>query len=67
MTCLVGLERDPILSRIAGTTPGKLDVESYLKVIGYGTLPVLGLLASQFPSISGFLYSWVAPTLQALH
>ncbi len=64
---IIGMERDPILSRIAGTTPGKLGVESYLKIVGFAALPVLGLLASQFPSISNFLYSWVAPTLQALH
>ena len=29
--------------------------------------PIIGLLASQFPSISNFLYSWVAPTLKAVH
>ena len=67
LTCLTRMERDPILSRISGTTPGKLDTESYVKLIGYGALPVLSLLASQFPSISNFLYSWIAPTLQARH
>lgn len=63
--CLVGIERDPILSRIAGTTPGKVGFEGWLKLLSYGALPVLSLLASQFPVISNFLYSWVAPTLQA--
>jgi hypothetical protein len=52
---------------MAGTTIGKLDPASYLKVFGYGALPVLGLLASQFPAISNFLYSWIAPTLQNVH
>jgi hypothetical protein len=65
--CLTGMERDPILSRIAGTAPGKLTLESYVKIFGYGALPVLGLLASQFPSISSFLYSWIAPSLQSAH
>jgi hypothetical protein len=64
--CIVGMERDPILSRIAGTTPGKLDMESYFKLIGYGALPILALLASQFPSVSGWLYTWITPTLEAL-
>ncbi|HJZ95325.1 MAG TPA: hypothetical protein VKE70_02405, partial [Candidatus Solibacter sp.] len=64
--CIVGMERDPILSRIAGTTPGKLDTESYFKLIGYGALPILALLASQFPSVSGWLYTWITPTLEAL-
>lgn len=66
-TCLSGMERDPILSRIAGTTPGELSVSTYFKFLGYGALPALGLLASQFPAIANFLYSWVAPTLQAAH
>jgi hypothetical protein len=65
LRCLLGIEKDPILSRIAGTTPGRLTSESYLKLIGYFALPTLGLLASQFPSISNFIYSWVAPTLQS--
>ncbi len=66
-TALTGIERDPILSRMSGTTPGKLTLESYVKVVGYAALPIIGLLASQFPSISNFLYSWLAPTLEALH
>jgi hypothetical protein len=67
LTCLTGMERDYILSRIAGTTPGKLNLDSYLQVLAYGAPPIIGLLASQFPSISNFLYSWVAPTLKAVH
>ena len=63
--CLSGMERDPILSRVAGTKPGEVGIATYLKFLGYGALPILGLLASQFPAISNFLYSWVAPTLQA--
>ena len=66
-TCLTGMERDPILSRIAGTAPGRLTAVSYFKIFGYSAFPVLGLLASQFPSISNFLYSWVAPSLQSVH
>lgn len=65
--CLSGMERDPILSRMAGTTPGQLSSEFYLKLVSYVGLPVLGLLASEFPSISNFLFSWIQPTLEALH
>jgi hypothetical protein len=64
--CLSGIEKDPILSKIAGTTPGKLNLEFYLKFAAYGALPLVGLLASQFPSISGFLFSWVEPSLEAM-
>jgi hypothetical protein len=64
--CLAGIERDPIISRIEGTQPGKLNGEFYLKLLGYGALPVLGLLASMFPSIANFLFSWVEPTFTAM-
>ena len=60
------MERDPILSRLSGTVEGELNKEFYLKLIGYGTLPVLGLLTSVFPSIGNFLSSWVQPSLEAL-
>jgi hypothetical protein len=65
--CLARLERDPILSRIAGSASGELNAEFYLRLVGYGALPVLGVLTSQFPSISNFVLSWLQPTLEALH
>lgn len=65
VTCLVGLERDPILSRMAGSEPGKLNTGFYLKIAAYGGLPAISLLASVFPAISNFLLSWVEPTLEA--
>jgi len=64
--CMVEMERDPILSRIAGTKPGELSATFYLKLARYGALPVLGLLAWQFPWISNFLSSWIEPALEAL-
>jgi len=65
-TCLAQMERDPVLSRISGSTPGDLSVGFYLKLARYGALPVFGMIAWQFPSISNFLLSWVEPTLEAL-
>ncbi len=64
--CLAGIERDPILSRIEGTKAEQLSAEFYFKLLAYGALPVLGLLASEFPSIANFLFSWIEPTLAAL-
>jgi hypothetical protein len=55
------------LSRIAGSTSGELNAEFYIRLVGYGALPVLGVLTSQFPSISNFVLSWLQPTLEALH
>lgn len=64
--CMVQMERDPILSRIAGTKPGQLGAAFYLRLARYGALPVLGLLAHQFPAISNALLSGVQPALEAL-
>jgi hypothetical protein len=61
------MDRDAILSRLSRTDPGKLDLSFYLRVGSYGALPLLALLASQFPSIGRFLFAWVQPTLNALH
>jgi hypothetical protein len=65
LSCLVGLEKNLVLSRMAGSDPGKLNTGFYLKIAAYGALPALSLLASEFPSISNFLLSWVEPSLEA--
>ena len=59
------MERDPILSRLSGSTEGELSREFYVKLIGYGALPLLTVLSSQFPAIGHFLTSWVEPSLEA--
>lgn len=64
--CMVQMERDPILSRVAGTKPGQLGAAFYLRIAQYGALPVLGLLARQFPAISNTLLSGIQPALEAL-
>jgi hypothetical protein len=64
--CLSGMERDPIVSRINGSDPGKLNADFYKKLIPVGALPVIGILASQFPAISNFLLSAVEPALESL-
>jgi hypothetical protein len=65
-TCMAQMERDPILSRIAGSKPGELSAGFYLKLARYGALPLLGLLAWQFPWLSNLLSSWIEPALEAL-
>jgi hypothetical protein len=63
---LAGAERDEVLSRLNGTTPGKIGKDFHMNMLSYGALPVLTVLAAQFPSIGSFLFSWVQPVLQAL-
>lgn len=63
---LAGAERNPILSRLNGTTPGEIGKSFYLNLLSYGALPILMVLAAGFPSIGQFLFSWVQPALQAM-
>ena len=61
-----GMDRDAILSRITATKPNEVGVTFYLRVARFGALPILTLLASQFPSLNHMLFSWVQPALEAL-
>jgi hypothetical protein len=63
---LAAAERDEVLSRLNGTKPGKVGKDFYLNLLSYGALPVLTVLAAQFPAIGSFLFSWVQPVLQTL-
>lgn len=61
------MHRDHILSRTTETEPGKLDggfVERLLPVVG---IPLLTLIASQFPEVSNFVFSWLEPSLSKMH
>jgi hypothetical protein len=60
------MDRDPLLSRLSDTKPNELGKQFLTRILVYGALPVITLVASQFPSVSGVLLSWVQPTLQAL-
>ncbi len=61
------MERNPILSGIAHTKPGELNSEFWVQLITLGGLPLLGILAHMFPSVSQFLFQWVAPSVQEMH
>ena len=63
---LAGMDRDAILSRISSTKPDEVGVTFYLRLAQFGALPSLTLLASQFPALNRFLFSWVQPALEAL-
>ena len=60
------MHRDPTLSRITKTTPGELGGDFWLRFATFAAAPLLSLLASQFPGLSGSLFSWLQPALQAL-
>jgi hypothetical protein len=60
------MHRDSILSRTTNTEIGKLGLDFYEKLIPVIGVPLIGLLASLFPEISSFLFSWLQPSLQAI-
>jgi hypothetical protein len=60
------MDRDPLLSRISNTAPGRLDRNFFLRLADYGALPLLALLAAQVPSVGTFVNGLVEPVLKAL-
>lgn len=60
------MHRDATLSHITNTNPGELGSEFWFKIIGFGAAPLLGLITTIFPDLSGFLFSWLEPGLASL-
>jgi hypothetical protein len=60
-----GMERDEVLSYIANTRPGRLGAEFWLKLSGFLVGPVIGILTTQFPSITDTILEWLQPGLDA--
>jgi hypothetical protein len=58
--------RDSTLSNLTGTTPGELGSDFWIKLVGFGLGPALGLVASVFPEFTDFIFSWVQPGLASL-
>jgi len=61
-----GLERDATLSRITNTEPGELGLGFWVRYGSFLGVPILGLLVAQFPAITDFVTSWIAPSLNAV-
>jgi hypothetical protein len=60
------MEKNWILSRIDRTEPGDLNLEFWMKATAVVAVPLMGVLVHLFPSIGGFVSSWLAPSLEAL-
>jgi hypothetical protein len=59
------MHRDATLSHLTNTKPGELGGDFWLKLLGFGIGPLLGLLTSVFPEFGGFLFSWLQPGLDS--
>lgn len=60
------MHREAILSRLTSTKAGELGWDFWLKFASAAAIPVLSLVAAQFPEINQFLFSWLEPALQAM-
>ena len=67
VTVFVDMERNPVLSYIGGSDPGRITWDS--KFLGhvfiYGALPLLTLLATQVPAIGDITLNWMEPILRS--
>lgn len=60
------MHRDATLSHITDTEPGELGLDFWIRIATFGVVPLLSLLASQFPGISNVMFSRLQPMLEAL-
>jgi hypothetical protein len=63
---LAQMHRDATLSRITDTIPGELGTDFWFRLTSFVAVPLLSLLAAQFPEIGRWLFSWLEPALQAI-
>lgn len=61
-----GLSRDATISHITNTEPGALGTDFWVRLASFIGIPLIGLLAAQFPGITDFLTSWIEPSLNAV-
>jgi hypothetical protein len=57
------MHRDSTLSRVTNTTPGELGMDFWVKIVGFGAGPFLGLVSYLFPGLAEFFFSWLQPGL----
>jgi hypothetical protein len=60
------MHRDEVLSRTTETQTGKLDADFFVKILSMVGLPLLTLVASQFPEVSNVIFSWLEPGLSSM-
>jgi hypothetical protein len=60
------MHRDSTLSHVTDTKPGELGTEFWLKLVGFGLAPALGLIARIFPGITDFIFTWLQPGISSL-
>jgi len=64
LTVYAQMHRDAILSYITDTTPGELGIDFWFRMVSFVALPILSLVAWQFPEVANSLFSWIEPVLK---
>jgi hypothetical protein len=67
LNALQQMSHNEILRRVSDTPAGAVDTGLYTRAIAVGALPLLAVVASHFPAVGRFLFSWVQPAIAALH
>jgi hypothetical protein len=60
------MHRDTTLSHITNTNPGELGWAFWAKLTAVGIGPLLAVLTALFPSLAGFVTSWLQPSVEAM-
>ncbi|MDB4949516.1 MAG: hypothetical protein JWM27_2165 [Gemmatimonadetes bacterium] len=65
---MVQTNRDEVLSRIAGTPPGRITWDSSFVFNGLllALAPLMALVSSEFPALREVAFSWLAPVVKLL-
>ncbi len=61
-----GMHKDPVLSCITDTSPGRLGSDFWIRVGAFAVVPVLSLLAARFPEVNDLLLSSLERGFDAL-
>jgi hypothetical protein len=61
------IDRDAVLSRLTDTNRNELGKTFFFRLAQYGALPLITVLATQFPWVNRLFFSWVRPALDILH
>jgi|GEM_PF-6672890 len=67
-TVIVRMERNEVLSRLSGSTPGQVDFNFALagQLVVYVGLPLLAVFANIFPELRDQLFAWLGPMRRLL-
>jgi hypothetical protein len=63
----VEMESDPLLGRITSRDGAKSGLAIAHRLLVFGTLPLLTVLATNFNGVGRLLFSWIEPALKTLH